>query len=425
MSDILLLLLLFVCIGCGLQGMARAERVYEPLLPMASVFIGFVWIQLHGLWRNEWSLPHGSLSKTCFMALLCILAFWWGYSRRVRPLRMLSGEYDTRRLLLASLCLTLFGAVFFFLISRLPEEMVNASQWSGLAVAYRFFAQTVGYGFAIACLLWARFRSRPALVVAIAGGGLYLDRIVLAGRRADAAEFFFIIVLALMFGRGWRIPRLGMLLVMIFMVLGMNSTGQYRTLAEEARWYSPLMVGSINFVKNMEDIFWNGGEEMKNALYIVNAYDETGDFDYGASYWNQFIFNYVPAQLVGAEAKTGLQIEKPDLAAKVFGHRASTGSTMTGLADSFGSFWYFGAFNFAIVGFVLRKIWNAAKYGSMAAQLLYMLLITKALHVITHHTDWFFFPWIHMAIFFFPFLFWARLPARLVGGNLEGARCQI
>ena len=36
----------------------------------------------------------------------------------------------------------------------------------------------------------------------------------------------------------------------------------------------------------------------------------------------------------------------PDEAMRVFGYRAKYGSTVTGLVDSFGSFWYFGCFKF-------------------------------------------------------------------------------
>ena len=99
----------------------------------------------------------------------------------------------------------------------------------------------------------------------------------------------------------------------------------------------------------------------------------------------------------------------PDVLGRVFrGYRISTGSTMTGLADAFRSFWYFGWVKFFLIGFLLKKIWNAAQSGSLGGQLLYMLLIVKTMHVITHNTHWFFSPWVHISIFLFPALIWAR-----------------
>jgi hypothetical protein len=411
MSDIWLLLLLLVCVGCAVQGLKTCERAYEPLLPMATVFIGFVWIQFHGLWRNDWRLPEGALAKAIFMTLLCAVGFWWGYTRKVRPLRIFTGNFHPKRLIIICLGLSLFGAGFFFLISRLPEEMLSVSQPSGLRVAYRFFAQTLSYGFALACLIWAQFGDRRALWIALFGAVFYLDRIIIAGRRADTAEFFFIIVIALFFGRGIMMPRLVMLALMVVMILAMHSTGKYRLLAKEAGWDAPFQLGAIGFVDNLVDVTMNGGEEIKNAVYMIDAYDQTGAFDYGLTHWNRLVFNYVPAQMVGANTKSSLLVDLPDVAGVFYGYRTSTGSTSTGMVDSFGSFWYFGAIKFVFIGLILRKIWDGAKSGSFGSQLIYMLLITNVLHVVTHHTHWFLSIWVHMAIFLFPLLLWARRTA--------------
>ncbi len=417
MSYVWLWLFLLACLGCVTQGLKGSDRHYEPLLPMSSIFIGFVWIQLHGLWRNEWLLPDGALAKTAFMSLLCVLSFWWGYSRQTRPLQLFRGPYNLDRLFWASLGLTVFGASFFYMISRLPEELLLVSQPSGKLVAMIFFAQTLTYGFALSCLLWAKYGDRKAFWVALFGTCFYIDRIVLAGRRQETAELFFIIILSLLFGRGKKLPKWAMVTVMVVMVLIMHSTGSYRDLAVGAKWDAPLLAGSINYVKNLKDVFLFGGEEMRNAVYMIEGYDRSGDFDFGLSHWNQLIFNYVPAQLVGSDVKASLQFNITKKADAFLHYEAKTGSTATGMVDSFGSFWYLGALKFAIIGVIIRKVWNGARAGSLGAQLLYMLLITKTLHTITHNTQWFVSPWVHMAIFLFPLLLWARNrgPSRHVG----------
>ncbi len=408
MTALWLWLLLMACVGLAAQGLRTSVRAYEPFLPMSAVFFGFAWLQLHGLWRNEHLLPVGALERVAFMTLLCLVGFWWGYSRKVRPLKFLDGVYNERRLLGASVLLSAIGGGFFFAISRLPEDVLSNSLPSGLLVAYRFFALALSYGFALAWLLWARFGSRSALSVACFGAAFYFDRIIIAGRRAEASEFFFIAILALLFGRGRKLSRIGILASMVIMVVAMHSTGQYRTLARESGWRETLMTGSIDFFANLRSIALYGGEEMKNAVYVMDAYSETGEFDFGLSHWNLLVFNYVPAQIVGASFKSSLKVDLPDVAASVYGYQASTGSTLTGMVDSFGSFWYFGALNFAVIGAILRKIWRSAWSGSLGSQLLYMLLITNALHTVTHHTNRFFSPWIHMSMFLFPLLLWAR-----------------
>jgi hypothetical protein len=60
---------------------------------------------------------------------------------------------------------------------------------------------------------------------------------------------------------------------------------------------------------------------------------------------------------------------------------------------------------------LLRKLFETAQTGSLAAQLIYMLIITSTLHTITHHTKWFVTGGVHMTVFLLPCLLWARKPA--------------
>src|SRR4029077_995134 len=105
-----------------------------------------------------------------------------------RPWRTFDWKFDERKLLLASAVLSLLGAYFYYAITRLPPEMTEASQWTGLPVAYLFIARMLTYGFAIAVLLFAHNRSPLALLVALFGAAFYLDRIIFAGRRAELIE---------------------------------------------------------------------------------------------------------------------------------------------------------------------------------------------------------------------------------------------
>jgi hypothetical protein len=410
MTLFLLVLFFSLCIGLAYKGLTnKGMNIYEPWIPMAAVFAGFIGIQLMGLANHPRSLPVGALDKTIFMAILCLSGFWLGYSRKTKRLHFISGHFSLSRLLLISLGLTLFGAYFFYLLNRLPKELTSATNWTGLPVAYLFFAQTVSYGFALSCLIFFRYGDRIALLIAGLGSLFYLDAIIVAGRRAVTAEFFFIVILAMFFGKGWRLPRWLMTSAMIVMVLMLYSTQDYRVLAKEKGWDAPLYASNIDFFDNLENVIQYGGSEVRNAVYTIEAYDRTLDFDFGLTNWNEIVFNYVPAQIVGRNIKERMMVRLPNVAWQVFKYRPNIGTTETGLADAFGSFWYFGFLKFFIIGLILRKIWNAARNGSVTSQLLYMLLIVKAMHALTHHTNWFFSPWVHMTIFLFPLLFWARI----------------
>lgn len=414
MTESLIIIFAGICLGLIAWGMRGPGRFYEFPFLAGGTFTGFVLPQLIGLRNNE-NLPDGALDKTLFMSILCASMCFAGYMWRCRPMGRMNWQFSETKLIRVSGLLVLVGAYFFFSISRLPEEVKEISTWSGLPVAYLFFAQVLGYGFAITFLLFARTNSRRALAIAIFAGLFYMDRIFLAGRRGVALEFVFVILLSLWFGRRFALPRPIVMAGLIFGVLALHSTGDYRAATvneDESKW---TQIKNIAFVENLNGQLTAGGSELENAVYSIAATDQTAEFDYGIFHWNTLVFNYVPAQILGDEFKQSLTIplENTDTYS-LFGHTPSLGSTVTGMVDAFGSFWYFGCLKFFIIGFVVRRIYAAALEGHFVAQIFYMLIITDALHSITHHTQWFVSPWVHMSIFLMPALYYARDFSRVI-----------
>ena len=406
MTVILLLLLAVACFALLLVGLRRRDGIYRYPFLAAAVFTGFVLPQLIGL-SNEGGLPYLALDKTLFMTLLCVAMVYVGDRLGTKPLHALGFDYDKSRLLIASAVLSAVGAFFFYQISRLDPELTGVSQWTGLPVAYLFFAQLMTYGLAIAALHFASTSSRWALAIIVFDLAFYFDRIFIGARRGDAAELLAIFALAAWFGRGRTVPRAAAIAVLVLGTLFLHSTGDYRAQAKEQ---SPLQaVASIPFRENLARLFEEGGEELRNAVYQIEASDRNLDFDYGAFQWNILVFNYVPAQLVGHGFKESLLIPVSDVAYQEFGHEGWTGSTSTGMADAFRSYWYFGSLLFLLFGYVLARIYKSAVHGNVGMQLVYMLMIVNGLHAITHHTNWFVSPWVHWAVFMLPALFYARL----------------
>ena len=109
---------------------------------------------------------------------------------------------------------------------------------------------------------------------------------------------------------------------------------------DESKW---TQIKNIAFLENLNRQLTAGGSELENAVYSIAAMDQTAEFDYGIFHWNTLVFNYVPAQILGDEFKQSLTIplENTDTYS-LFGHTPSLGSTVTGMVDAFGSFWYFG-----------------------------------------------------------------------------------
>src|SRR5690606_5947751 len=102
---------------------------------------------------------------------------------------------------------------------------------TGAAVAYLFFAKLLTYGLAIALLCFVRNPTRLAFAIIAFDTLFVFERIFIAGRRSEAAEFMLLIALALWFQRRWPVPRAA---VAAGLAAGMASilvAGEYRQAA--------------------------------------------------------------------------------------------------------------------------------------------------------------------------------------------------
>lgn len=412
MTTSLLVILLLAGLGLIAWGMGGRDRIYQFPFLISAVLLGWIMPQLAGLARASF-LPPEALDMTIFMTILTVGACWLGYNWPVRSMRFMAMPMNVRRLEIACAGLSLVGAFFFYKISTLPEEVVNASQWTGTIVAYDFFARALNYGFILGILVYLMRRSPVALAVCLFDGAFYFQRIVIAGRRAVMLEFAAAIGLAFWFQ--WRIvpPRVLVLAGLAVGALFINAIAQYRaaTLDRDGpRWEDVLQ---IDLLGNFEQILDQGGDELANAAYIITATERRSAFDFGAFNWNALVFAYVPAQIVGAALKKSLYLDL-GLGNPMFDefmYKPRLGTTTTGMADAFGSFWYFGAVKFFLVAVIMRKLYLAAMQGNVVGQACYITLLTPSLHTLTHHTQWFFNAWVHMAIFLLPSLWLCRAGA--------------
>lgn len=408
----LIVLLLVMSLALLATALGRRGRVYEFPFFAGAMFFSFILPQLPGIATDPY-LPESAFAKTMAVTLSCAAALWLGWVSTSQPARGFPREMSEQKLIAAAVVLSAIGGFFYIKISHLPMEIRDLSLPTGLPVAYSFFAKLLAYGFAMAMICFVRTGSRVALATAAFGSLFYLERIIFAGRRGDTSDFVLMILLSVWFGRRKAIPRSIAFAGVLAGTLLMGSTGDYRKVAKVDDGPTIDRVTQIDFIGNLKDLLANGGPEMLNAVYKINAVDENMILDFGAFHWNTLVFNYIPAQLVGNEFKNLLfiPIRNPYLFTI---HAPPTGSTETGMADAFGSYWYFGGIKFFLIGLWLKRLYVAAMRGSIPGQLLYMLLMTSGMLTITHHTHSILSAWVHIMIFLFPVLLWARQSPRRV-----------
>jgi hypothetical protein len=401
----------------------RSRMIQYPFL-VAAVYLGWMLPQLLGLLHDPY-LPEGALAKTIFMAILCLGALYWGYTTHPRPARLFWWRFDEQRLLIGSLVLSLLGAFFFFQVSRLAAEVTAAhsGQWTGPITIYVFFSRLLTIGMVIAIILhMIRPRWQTLLII---GFDLlfYLDRIIIKGRRAAMVELALIALMALWFHRRWLPPRWAVIAGLVGGALLINSIGDYRaTMLGEDRttWSGAGLedIMEIDYVGNLESLVRGEAliNDLKNAAMNIEAVDQLLVFDYWLTLWNELVNSFVPGQWVGHDLKRSLMLDFNNTARDHFGYLPHTGSTATGLSDSFQSFWYFGAIKFFLAGLIMSRWYRAGVGGNIVAQMILMLIISDSLHLVTHSSQRFYMGFIEIAVFFLPVLLFARVKPVLVRG---------
>jgi hypothetical protein len=392
--------------GLVLACLRRPEGAYYYPFLAGATFLGFILPQLPAF-ADDPFFPAGAVARTTAFAILCVAgcALGWYLPHRRAPTRV-PWHFDENRLLVVAAALSLIGAYFFMKINALPYE-IKFSVYTGLPVVYIFFSRLLTYGFAIALICCARRVSWPAITILAFDIFFYLDRILVHGRRAEAADFVLLVALAIWFQRRRAAPRILSLVFILGAALTLNSTGDYRsvTTARDSSPWSALL--QIDVASNFEDLIAHGGNEVRNAINRMETVRRSEAFDFGLGHWNATVFNYVPAQLLGSAFKDGLTIPLEGQIARDYAPHP--GTTETGLSDAFASFSYLGALKFFLLAYLMRRLYDAAMAGSTLCQLVYALSLTPAMHAVTHHTQWPVSAWIHMAMFLVPALALARI----------------
>ena len=423
----LLVLVTLAALAVAVWGLLQPDGMLRYPFLASTVYLGWFLPQAIGLSEEAW-LPVGGYSILMFMALLCLLGIYSADKVRLRPGRAQLWEYDERKLLLGSVGLTAFGTFFAFMISSLPPEMLSGA-WTGVATIYLFMAKAQYFGFAVAFLLLLRSFSKLALLVAMFNMYFFLFAIFIGGRRGVALEISLIILTALWFERRIMLPRLMIIALAVIGSLLFNSIGQYRSLTYRGsklgygagEWSIPSIneIRSIDYIGTLESFAATGSNEVSNAIYYISAVNNSSDFNFGGTYWNDLLFRYVPGQLLGIDFKQSLMLQLYDSTSPIFAYERQIGTTYTGFFDSFSAFWYFGAFSFFLIGIIMRRLYERAMMDDFHGKLFYGLLIAVAMHAVTHSTSWFFVYLPQVFLFVLPVLWMARRRPIPGGGLLH------
>jgi hypothetical protein len=389
MIKIFLDLLVIISLGLLGWGVIRIERIYQYPFFMGSMFISFLLPQAFALVSNPGPVSQEALERVLFMSCLCAAGCWIGntFQPNQQWLAKLNIITDERKLFRAGIALMAQGYLFNFLLSRTAAQTAaHNGNWTGPATIYIFFVQVIYIAFAIFLL---QFLKRPKVInfifTIIAGWPTVQP--ILIGRRQPTMTFIIIVGISFWLIYRYLPPRWFVISAIVLMTLIMPVIGILRdgfwNLVFSGNWEEVLSASQKAFESQQEgDIL-----ELRNAALLMDGVERTGLYGYGTRFWDDIIFQYVPGQIVGYDVKESLQFQifKPELLNDLYGYSMPTGTTTTGVGDSFMEFSYLGFVCFILLAYIFKNLWISSVYHkSMISSILYMGLVSPAMVGLTH-----------------------------------------
>lgn len=406
-------------------------RFHEFPFWAGMIALGWFYPQAIGGYGNLENYPPNAYADAMLFSTLCMISLWVGFEISVRSKTVkqtwIDADFNTSKLFYCAVVLCLFGFFFQWKLWSLPEEVLNQSQWTGAPVKYIFLASVFKMGFITAWLLYIsqrRVLEPKLLLLIIPCMMMFLEAAVLRGRRAGMMDLIAYILVTLWFVKRKAIPRWAIIGGMALGLLLINAVGTYRAIMKN----KDLTMGErlkeaagADYVEESKSNMEESAAEFNNYVYYRLIHQEEKLYDYGLFHWNNFVFNYVPAQLVGKELKQSLMLDlNPDdisvfsLAQLRYRHKFLLGTTVTGFKDAFASFAWFGWIKFLIIGLMMGTLYRHAMHGAFLGQMLYVYFLAQAMQCVSHGTnDILVRVWVYFFALGLPVLFFAKLKPRV------------
>jgi hypothetical protein len=381
----------------------KPELIYLFPYIVSFGFAVFILPQIYAIYEKHIFSPSG-INRLLFMTILCwTMSFlgWYTYSPKVAIFTgFFHNKIEKDTLGKIAMMFVFLGIVFNFIAFRkFSTEQFENQQASGLITIYVFLQQLLFLGSGLCLVLGLQKPRSIIMYVGILGimYGFYIG--IFQGKRSIALYTAFVLGVPLYLKYNFKPSRVIVVCSLLIAFFIIPSMDEYRRILKAANNTSELVQGisSIDFGKNVHNSFANAESiELANAGHMINRTYQTGEYKIGLDYWNQLIFRFVPAQLVGKQFKNSLMLYDSPFAS---GKRISTttynseyivGSTFTGIGDSFLQFDYFGCLFFFLIGMFMKKMWfTIQSTKNNFVQVLYSILLIESVVSLTHGTVWF------------------------------------
>jgi hypothetical protein len=410
---------IYLIVLIGLVTLPLAMTLKKPTLIfeypyfMAFAFAAFILPQAYSLIRFPGEVQEASVDAVLLMSCLCMAACLLGYqlAPSAAMTRWATRPIEMQRLFRVGVFFVALAYLMGNILSNTEIQYGETGGMTGTSTILLFFEMLSYPGFAI-CFFCALRKPSFATIAASVIGICPPLRDAVIGRRENTAILVLSIVMALFYERGKRPPRLAIAGALVFSMLIIPATAEYRAYANESNWEGVRqmdLVGNFKQFVNEESVL-----ELRNAAAIIESTRITGNYQFGKAYWNHLVFRFIPAQWVTPEVKQSLMFNLFDVAKNSeseTGTQFHRGSTMTGMGDSFQQFGWAGCLFFAFMGVLFKGLWEASfPKDALFARLMYVLSFTSGMRAVTHWTLDFLPGLLYFGIFMGVAAFYAKVP---------------
>ena len=391
------LLLVFLCLVCALlifEGINKRHKIYQFPFFMAAIFASFIIPQAFALLNSSsesYSIPETAVTRVLLMGSFCLIMCWVGYQLPIPQSWFMKKpiEIDQDRINTLTIIYIFLGILFWLLVFSSSGGMKLSGTSTGILTILIFFARLfANTGFVLAIInFFEKANKSYSFIILVCASIMPVYRAFWFGRRTGLAAIILSVGIAFYLFRRYVPPVSVVIFSLVLATILIPLLGQQRGILS-GKWNN---LAQIEYTENIEQVIQgNTALELRNAALMIDAASSSGAYEWGKLYWNNLVFRYVPAQLLGSAFKSSLTLNRANYSSLLrnkYNYRVPTGSTPTGLGDSFTQFDYFGCLFFALMAILYKWLWYRATFqDSFMDQVFYMVSCIYGMIAITHAT---------------------------------------
>ena len=376
----------------------RPIGVFEPPFLMACISLTVLLPQFTSIYFVDF-YPNSLIPLLGYTMISGNLFFTIGYERSIakyenrRSESIVDLRYDNISIGVFLFIATAFACYSLTLYDMPNADMVAAANFKGMA----FLAV------ALSLIAYKRTNKKKYLIWFVIASIPVINFIFfIKGSRGDSLVLFLNILFFLSLYDKWR--GKAKKLAFIFLLLGSVLSASITMVRQNI--HGDEYEGNTNVWENYKESFVQNefmhGMDLGNAALLIDYCYENSSYRFGLSFWNNFVYNYVPKRFFGEDFKRSLMLED-DYEDEV--EIITCGiTTTTCYSDAFHSFSIFGFVLFFIVGYglgyVMTRIFISDFYLFLYFQIIGFIPVT-----FTHSMQYLFARFEYIFIFILPFMF--------------------